>query len=303
MTTYNVVPGGNPAGKKSGGNNLGAKLGCGLAALLIIFLIANPFVTVGAGERAVLFSLSGGTLSRQLGEGTHLVVPFVQRPVFYDVRTQTYTMSAKHWEGEVKGDDSLTALTSDGQVVTIEISIRFHPDPNQIFRLHQRVGQDYANKIIRPEVRSQARVVVAEYPVKDVYSAERELIEKKIGDRLRNSLKENDIILEEVLMRDVQFSQAFATAIEQKQIAQQNAQRMQYVLQKAEKLKQQKILEAQGDARSIQLRGRAIAQNARIVQYEYARKVAPNVSAIITDGRNVTVPFASAAPVGGAGRR
>jgi hypothetical protein len=107
--------------------------------------------------------------------------------------------------------------------------------------------------------------------------------------------------LEEVLMRDVQFSAAFATAIEQKQIAQQNAQRMQYVLQKAEKLKQQKILEAQGDARSIQLRGRAIAQNARIVQYEYARKVAPNVSAIITDGRNVTVPFA-AAPSGGTGR-
>jgi regulator of protease activity HflC (stomatin/prohibitin superfamily) len=294
MTTYNVVPGDKPAGRKSAGTNFGTRLGCGLIGLFVLFLIANPFVTVGAGERAVLFSLRGGTLSRQLGEGTHIIVPFVQRPIFYDVRTQTYTMSATHWEGEVKGDDALTALTSDGQVVTVEISVRFHPDPDQIFRLHQRVGQDYANKIIRPEVRSQARVVIAEYPVKDVYSAEREVIEKKISDRLASSLKQNDIILDEVLMRDVQFSAAFASAIEQKQIAQQNAQRMQYVLQKAEKEKQQKILEAQGDARSIQLRGRAIAQNARIVQYEYARKVAPNVSAIITDGRNVTVPFAAA---------
>lgn len=297
-TTYNVVPGGASAGKKPrGGKNLGMTLGCSLGVLLVLFLIMNPFVTVGAGERAVLFSLRGGTLSRQLGEGTHIIVPFVQRPVFYDVRTQTYTMSATHWEGEVKGEDALTALTSDGQVVTIEISVRYHPDPDQIFRLHQRVGQDYANKIIRPEVRSHTRVAIAEYPVKDVYSAERELIEKKISDRLSTSLKQNDIILDEVLLRDVQFSGAFATAIEQKQIAQQNAQRMQYVLQKAAKEKQQKILEAQGDARSIQLRGRAIAQNARIVQYEYARKVAPNVSAIITDGRNVTVPFA--APPGG----
>jgi regulator of protease activity HflC (stomatin/prohibitin superfamily) len=218
-------------------------------------------------------------------------MPFVQSPKFYDVRTQTYTMSASSWEGEVKGDDSLTALTSDGQVVTLDMSVRFHPDKDRIYQLHQKIGPDYANKIIRPAARSQARVIVAQFPVSDVYAAKRELIEKRIEDALRKSLGENDIVLDEVLLRDVQFSPAYAAAIEQKQIAQQNNQRMLYVLQKAQKEKQQKILEAQGDAASISLRGRAIAQNSRVVQYEYARKIAPNVGAIITDGKNVTVPF------------
>jgi regulator of protease activity HflC (stomatin/prohibitin superfamily) len=259
--------------------------------VLLALLIANPLVTVGPGQRAVLFSLSGGTLSRQLGEGTHLIVPFVQRPIFYDVRTQTYTMSGIDWEGELRGDDSLSALTSDGQVVNVEISVRFHPDARNIYRLHQRVGPDYINKLLRPEIRSQARVVIAEFPVDDVYSRKRELVQQRISERLTRSMADKDIVVDEVLLRNIRFSPAFAAAIEQKQIAQQNAQRMQYVLQKAELEKQQKILEAQGEARSIQLRGRAIAQNARLVQYEYARKIAPNVSAIITDGRNIQVPF------------
>jgi regulator of protease activity HflC (stomatin/prohibitin superfamily) len=222
----------------------------------------------------------------------HLIVPFVQRPVFYNVRTQTYTMSAVHWEGEVQGDDSLKTLTSDGQEVTIDISVRFHPDAAKIHRLHQRIGPDYANKILRPEIRSQTRIAVAEFPVGDVYSRKREVVEQRISERLTRSLAQNDIIVDEVLLRNVTFSPAYAAAIEQKQIAQQNAQRMQYVLQKAKLEKRQKILEAQGDARSIQLRGQAIAQNARVVQYEYARKIAPNVATILTDGRNINVRFA-----------
>jgi prohibitin 2 len=100
--------------------------------------------------------------------------------------------------------------------------------------------------------------------------------------------------VDEVLLRDLHFSDTYAAAIEQKQISQQNAQRMFYVLQKAELEKKQKILEAQGEARSIQLKGRAIAQSARIVQYEYARKLAPNVTTIVTDGKSL--PFSSKAP-------
>jgi regulator of protease activity HflC (stomatin/prohibitin superfamily) len=284
----------------SGGSSLRRLLWIAPVVLLAL-LIANPLVTVGVGQRAVLFSLAGGTLSRQLGEGTHVVVPFVQRAVFYDVRTQTYTMSEVNWEGEVHGDDSLTALTSDGQEVKIDISVRFHPDAAKIWRLHQRIGPDYVSKIIRPEIRSQVRIAIAEFPVGDVYSSKRELVQEKISERLSKSLRENDILVDEVLLRNVQFSPAYAAAIEQKQIAQQNAQRMQYVLQKAELEKRQKILEAQGDARSIQLRGRAIAQSARVVEYEYARKIAPNVSAIITDGRTITARF-SAHPEGASGQ-
>lgn len=307
MSTYNVVPTPDPNNKPAPPKRepipVKAKRGDGMFAkpllvmlgiALFVLLFANPLVTVGAGQRAVVFSLNGGTLPGQLNEGLHLVTPFVQSVVFYDVRTQTYTMSATSWEGELKGDDSLTALTNDGQVVNVDISVRFHPDATKIYEIHQKVGPDYANKIIRPAVRSQVRVVIAQFPVADVYATKREEIERRIEVNLRKSLADNNIILDEVLLRDVRFSAAFAQAIEQKQIAQQNAQRMQYVLQKAEKEKQQKILQAEGDARSIELRGQAIAQNSRVVQYEYARKIAPNVNAIITDGRSLNMPFSNA---------
>ena len=266
-----------------------------LAVLFAVFLLLNPFVTVPAGQRAVLFSLSGGTQNRQLSEGIHFVMPLVQRAIFYDVRSQTYTMSARSWEGELKGDDSLTALTSDGQALKVELSVRFHPDPNKVARLHQRVGPDYAGKIIRPAARSQTRVAFAEYPVSVVYSEKREAIEARITDGLRKSLSQNDLVLDEVLLRDITFSPAYAGAIEAKQIAQQNSQRMNYVLQRAQIQKQITILSAEGDARSIQLRGQAIKQNTRVVEYEYARKIAPNVGAIITDGR-AGLPFAAPKP-------
>ena len=233
----------------------------GLFVLFVVFRMINPLVTVGAGERAVVFSLSGGTRQGQLNEGTHLIIPFLQRAVFYDTRVQTYTMSGTNWEGEIKGDDSLKVLTSDGQEVKIEISVRFHPDRDKIFQLHQRVGQDYVNKIIRPAVRSQTRVVIASYPVSDVYSTKRTEIERKIGDGLKTELGRSDIVLDEVLLRDVAFSEAYAKAIEGKQIAQQQAQKMQYVLQTAQKEKEQRILQAEGEARAIELKGQAIAQN------------------------------------------
>ena len=267
-----------------------------IGALLLALILFNPFVTVPAGERGVVFSLSGGTLNRQLGEGIHFVVPFVQRVVLYDVRTQTYTMSATQWEGEIKGDDSLTALTSDGQLVKVDLSVRYHPDPTKVALLHQRIGPDYANKVIRPNARSQTRVIFAEYPVSDVYASKRELIEQRIADGLKKSLAESDIILDEVLLRDLRFSEAYAAAVEQKQIAQQNSQRMNYVLSKAEIEKQIQILQARGDAKAIELKGQAIAQNSKITQYEYARKIAPNVGAIITSGQDVKVPFAPGAP-------
>lgn len=260
----------------------------GVAALA---LLLRPLRTVGSGERAVLFSLFGGTQTRQLGEGTHFVMPLVQSAVYYDVRTQTYTMSATSWEGEVKGDDSLSALTSDGQEVKVDLSVRYHPDPKFVWRLHQRVGQDYANKIIRPAARSETRITIAQFPIADVYANKRALVQQRLTDALRRQLAANDIILDEVLLRDLRFSDAYARAIEAKQIAQQDAQRLTYTLQKAEKDKQRRILEAQGDAIAIELKGQAIAQSSRIVQYEYARKIAPNVRAIITDGKNLNVPF------------
>ncbi len=261
-----------------------------IGLVLVAFVVFRPFVIVPAGERAVIFSLTSGVWEGQYDEGFHFLLPVVERPILYDVRTQTYSMSRVHWEGEVRGDDSLSALTADGQTVSVDISVRFHPDPDSVWRLHKEVGTDYISKILRPEIRSQTRVAISEFPVTEVYSAERQVVEDRIEKRLRESVRRRYVIIDEVLLRDIRFSDSFANAIENKQIAQQNAQRMKYVLEKTEKEKQQRIIEAEGEARAIELKGQAVAENAKVIQYDYARKIAPTVSTIISDGRTLAVP-------------
>ena len=261
-----------------------------LGAALLAFLVFRPFVIVPAGARGVVFTLTSGVLEKQLGEGFHVLVPVVQQALLYDVRTQTYSMSRVHWDGEVRGDDSLTALTADGQTVNVDISVRFHPDPENVWRLHREVGADYVNKILRPEIRSQTRVAISEFPVTEVYSASRQVVEDKIETRLRESINRTYLIVDEVLLRDIRFSDAFAQAIENKQIAEQNAQRMQYVLERTEKEREQRIIEAEGEAEAIELKGQAVAENTKVIQYEYVQKIAPNIGTIIFERPELNRP-------------
>ncbi len=265
-------------------------IAAGVVALALVIL--RPFVIVPAGHRAAIFSLTSGVWEEQFDEGIHPLLRIVHTPFLYDVRTQTYSMSRVRWEGEVRGDDSLSALTADGQTVTVDITIRFHPDPANVWRLHKEVGTDYVNKILRPEMRSQTRVIISEFPVTEVYSASRQAVEDRIESRLSESLKRTYLIVEEILLRDIQFSAAFAQAIENKQIAEQSAQRMEYVLERAEKEREQKIIEAEGEAQAIELKGQALATNTRVVQYDYVRKIAPNVGTIISSGDSIGAPLA-----------
>jgi prohibitin 2 len=113
------------------------------------------------------------------------------------------------------------------------------------------------------------------------------LIQGQIENKLRESFKKNYITCEEVLLRNVQFSTEFQQAIENKQIAQQEAQRMKYVLEKQELEKQRKIIEATGESEALRLKGKALADNPLLIQYEYIKLLSPNIQAIITDQNSI----------------
>ncbi|MCX6553497.1 MAG: prohibitin family protein [Candidatus Aminicenantes bacterium] len=257
-----------------------------LIALIVIFVLIFMFkiyIIVDPGEKAVIFNKATGNLRVTPNEGFYFLIPLIEQPTVYDMRARTYTMSIAQLEGEVKGDDSLQALTADGQTVLLDISVRYHPDGDNLDKLHRRLGVDYVNKVLRPQVRSTVRMIVSEYPVLDVYSGKRMLIQSAIENALRDSFKKNYIICEEVLLRNVQFSNEFQQAIENKQIAQQEAQRMKYVLERQELEKTRKIIEATGEAESLRLKGKALADNPLLIQYEYVKLLSPNIQAIITD--------------------
>ncbi|MCW3096713.1 MAG: transporter, stomatin/podocin/band 7/nephrosis [Chthonomonadaceae bacterium] len=261
-----------------------------VAGVLVVgFLLFRPYVIVPAGERVVVFSLYGGVIPTQLNEGFHFITPFIDHPEFYDARQQTYSISKTSWEGEVKGEDSIRCLTSDGQEVSVELSMRFHIDPNNVWRLHKEIGKDYISKIIRPELRSHTRIAIAEFPADRVYSAERVAIQTNLETRLREKLAHNYIQVDEVLLRAITFSDAYQNAIIQKQISQQTAQRMQSVLAQEQQETRRKIILAEGEAESIRLKGQAIATNPRVVAYQYVQKIAPNIKTILSSG-NVPLP-------------
>jgi regulator of protease activity HflC (stomatin/prohibitin superfamily) len=253
----------------------------------MVVFVSGFLVIVPAGHRAAVFNSFGGIEKRTLSEGAHPMVPIVERPVLYEVRTQTYTMSATDDEGEKKGDDSVAALSSDGQMVRIDVSVRYHLNPEEIWQLHEQVGPSYVEKIIRPEAQTVVRTIVSEYTVTELYSAGRSIIQSKMKDQMSTGLSKYHIDLDEVLVRNIGFSNAFATAIEQKQVALQEAERMKYVLQREEAEKQRKIIAASGDAEAIRRRALALKENPQLVQYEYVQKLAPEVKAIIADQKTL----------------
>ena len=255
-------------------------------AVFVIIMLANTVLVVDAGHSAVIFNqVSGGLYS--VDQGTHILIPGLQKPKIYDTRVQTYTMSATYGEGEQKGDDALEALTNDGQVVKIDVSVRFHIDQTRLTELHQTIGSEYIDKVVRPQVRNVVRLAVSGYPVTEVYTEKRIEIQNTSFKELEPKFKANYLKLDEVLIRQVQFSAEFQKAIEQKQIAQQEAQRMQYILEREKQEKERKIIEAQGEAESIRLKGEALASNPALIQYEYVQKITPGIQTIITDGKSI----------------
>jgi prohibitin 2 len=258
-------------------------------AVIVIFAIvvlANTVLVIDTGRMAVIFNTVTGGLS-VANPGTNLLMPGVQRPILYDTRVQTYTMSSSYAEGEVRGDDAIDCLTKDGQVVHMDISLRFHIDPQKLTELHNRIGPDFVNKVVRPEIRNSIRLAVSAYPVTEVYSEKRTEIQRRTIDGLTPKFMANYLILDEVLIRNIRFSPEFSKAIENKQIAQQQAQQMQYVLEKEKLEKERKIIEAQGETEAIRLKAEVLATNPALIQYEYVQKLAPGVQTIITDGKSI----------------
>ncbi len=258
--------------------------------ILIIFaliVILNSNIVLSPGEAAVIFNKFTGNMRLAQTPGFYILIPFVETAYEYDIKVQTYTMSSTQWEGEIKGDDSLKALTSDGQIVYLDLTVRYHPNVKKLINLHKEIGIGYALKVVRPQIRSFSRLTISKYPVTDVYSSKRELIQDEIYKKIKKSFEENYIVLDEILLRDIRFSPDFQKAIERKQIAQQEVKRMGYLKQVASIEAEKKVIEAEGEAKALRVKGSALASNPALIQFEYVQKLAPTVQTIITDGKTI----------------
>jgi regulator of protease activity HflC (stomatin/prohibitin superfamily) len=206
----------------------------------------------------------------------------------YDLRRMEYTMSASSGEGRrANVDDSMWSPTQEGLQVGIDLTCWHHLDPAKVTSIHQRIGPDYEDKIIRPAVRSIIRMVISEYPVMDVYSSKRALIQNEINEKVKALVENDGFIIDEVVLRDVRFTDEFTKAIEAKQVAQQSAEQMKYTLEKEQKEAERKVIEAGGRAKAIEVINKALAQNPNYIKYLYVDKLSDKIQVIVSDQNTI----------------
>ncbi len=220
-------------------------MGGGILAALLIIASLLRIVPPGSVGVQILF---GRVLTKStLSEGLNIVNPFITLEIM-TVRTQAYTMSIATEEGQRYGDDAISALTKDGLEVKMDLTVWYHLLASEAANVFQKIGRDYVAKIVRPAARTAIRNTTVKYAAVEIYSEKREEVQNEISKQLEKDFKERGITLEKVLLRNITLPTKVKNAIEAKLEAEQDAQKMEFVLLKETKEADRKKIEAAGIA-------------------------------------------------------
>jgi regulator of protease activity HflC (stomatin/prohibitin superfamily) len=212
--------------------------------MLLIGIISSSFVQVDAGRVGVK-KMFGKIQNDVLESGLHFINPLYEVDEV-DVKTLNYTMSGVHDEGEKLGDDAIRVLTADGLEVTIDLTVLFRVNKSEAPRLLRETGKDFQEKIVRPIARTKIRDNAVYYDAVALYSSKRDEFQTRIFKSIDDEFKKRGLLLENLLVRNITLPASVKAVIEQKINAEQDAQKMQFVLQKEKQEAERKRVEAQG---------------------------------------------------------
>lgn len=214
------------------------------AGLIIVGILLSSVIEIDAGKIGVK-KLFGKVQPDILRSGLHFINPLVN-VIRMDVRTQNYTMSGIHDEGAQVGDDAIRVLTSDGLEVIIDLTVLFRLNEQEAPRILQEIGIDYVDKIVRPISRTKIRDNAVYYQAVELYSLKRDEFQQRIYHGIDSVFKTRGLELEQLLVRNITLPAAVKGTIEEKIQAEQEAQKMTFVLQKERQEAERKRVEAQG---------------------------------------------------------
>ncbi len=272
----------------------------GLVIGLLFGIISQGILIIEPTQVGVIVNTLSGQFEAPRRAGTSVVIPVVQIYYIYPINQQQYTMSGSETEGALRGNDAVQSRTVDGQEVALDITVLYNVNPDKVNELHQRWQTGYQENFVRPTVRGLIRDVVSGYRAEDIYGEKRTDMENEMQTRIGERFEAEGLHLTDLLVRDITFSDLFRQAIEQKQIADQEAQQAQLrVVQRENEANQLRaqadgerdaaIARAEGDAQSIVLRAQAeaealrlvseqIAANPSLIQYLYVQNLSDNVN-------------------------
>lgn len=277
---------------------------------VVLTSIAAGLIFIKPEERGVVISAVApkGYREQALQPGLSWIVPFLENVTEYPIFKQTYTMSIAPLEGQVQGDDSVAARTSDGQEIFVDASVIYRVNPDEVILVHIAWQDRYNDDLVRPVARGVIRDAVSQFRVEEVVSTRRAEMSKIIEDVLGEKLAENGLVLEDFVLRNITFSPEYAASVEQKQIAEQQAQQARFVVQQRKEEAEQArqvaegeadavvirakgdadaiIIKADADASALELIAAALQGNQDLLIYTYIQKLSPNIQAMLLPSDN-----------------
>ncbi|MFM6968834.1 MAG: prohibitin family protein [Sediminibacterium sp.] len=270
------------------------KLGNGIRSFGIVLIIIGALNAcvkqIDAGQIGVT-SLFGKVSNEVLTSGLNFINPLVDVNTV-DIKTLNYTMSGVHNEGDKEGDDAIRVLTADGLEVTIDLTVLYRVVGTEAPRLIKETGLDYKDKIVRPLTRTKIRDNAVYFTAIDLYSTKRDQFQGRIFNSIEADFKKRGLILEQLLLRNITLPNNVKTSIEEKIKAEQDAQKMEFVLQKEKQEAERKRVEAQGIADYQRIISTGL--NDKQLQYEQIQMMkglisSPNSKVIVMGKGNTPV--------------
>jgi len=209
-----------------------------IGLVLLISLSNSLFLNIDPGEKGIIFRPFSGGLDKETiyDQGFHVIAPW-NKMYIYDVRVN-------------ESFEKMDVLSKNGLSIAVELSYRFNPQPNEIGNLHDEIGVDYVERIIKPEIRSATREVIGKYLPEELYSTKREAIQDEIEQSTLKAVETKYIVIDAVLIRSVQLPEKLKSAIEQKLEEEQLAFQYDFLLDRERKESERKIIEAKAKAES-----------------------------------------------------
>jgi len=230
-----------------------------------IYGVTKCIYSVEGGHRAIKFSRLQGVLPNSYREGWHLMIPYFEWPIIYDVRTHPKVLNSK-------------TGSKDLQTVDITVRVLYRPMTDKLPELYRFVGKDYDERVLPSIVNEVVKTVVAQYNATQLLS-QREQVSFAIRKSLEERAKDFYMVMDDVSIVHLTFSEEFNEAVESKQAAQQDAERAKFLVEQAIQDKKSTIIRAQGEAISAELIGKSMnPAYIELKRIEAARKIADQLA-------------------------